>query len=573
MQTIKQDVRYGIRTLAKNPGFVAVTVITLALGIGANTAIFSVVNAVLLRPLPYKDPASLVAFHSLNLSSGESFGISPADYLDWKQQTQSFDQLALYTFGSFTIKDQEHPEDIPAGRVSTNFFQTLGVEPLLGRGFVAEEGQLNGPAAVVLSYQLWQRRFGGDPAIVGKTIESYNPFTSSQRAASGAPATNASEGTTVIGVMPAGFKFPAYVEAWTPLAFDSGEMKYRASRYMQVVGRLKQGQTLASGQAEMKTIAARLEAQYPRDNKGWTTQLTSLREHLVRDTKLPLLILLGAVGFVLMIACANVASLWLARAASRRKEIAIRLSLGANRWQLLQQLMVESFILALLGGAVGLLLANWGVAALVRLLPQYGSYRSPGDIHIDATVLLFTLSVTSLTGLVFGLVPAWQSTRPGMDRWLKEGTRGSSEGRQLRVRNGLVIAEIAFALVLLIGAGLLLNSFARLRSVDLGYDPSGVFSMWVTANAERYQDVESKTRFYQQMLDETSRAPGVQGVTLTSSVPLGALSFPFNIEGRPWPTMPVPGTAPSLPTISKCSRRKCALVANSMRMMIRKARR
>jgi putative ABC transport system permease protein len=534
MQTLRQDLRYSVRTLAKTPGFIAVAVITLALGIGANTAIFSVVNAVLLRPLPYKDPGSLVAFRSLNLQSGENFGVSPADYLDWRQQTQSFEQIALYTFGSFSFKDTEHPEQVPGARVSTNFFQTLGVEPHLGRSFTAEEGQLNGPSAVVLSYKLWQRRFGGDRSIIGKTIESYDPFASSQRSSTpGASAKTVNAGTTVIGVMPPDFKFPSYIELWTPLALDGGEMKYRASRYMQVVGRLKSGQTLQSAQAEMKTIAGRLESQYPKDDKGWTIQLVSLREHLVRDTKLPLLILLGAVGFVLLIACANVANLLLARAASRRREIAVRLALGASRWQLMQQLLVESLLLAFFGGAFGLLLASWGVSVFVGLLPQYGAYRAPGDIHIDGTVLFFTLIVTTLTGLIFGLVPGWQSSRPAVNQWLKEGTRGGGEGRQLRVRNGLVVAEIGFAMVLLVGAGLLLNSFARLRSVDLGYDSRGVLSMWVTAPVEQYRDAESKARFYQQMLDEIARVPGVQGVTLTSSVPLGGIGFPFNIEGHP----------------------------------------
>jgi predicted permease len=535
MTTLRQDLRYGIRTSAKNPAFIAVAVLTLALGIGANTAIFSVVNAVLLRPLPYKEPARLVAFQSLNQQSGESFGVSPADYLDWQAQTQAFEQMALYTFRSFSFKDTEHPEQVPGARVSTNFFQTLGVQPFLGRTFSGEEGQLNGPSAVVLSYKLWQRRFGGDRAIIGKTIESYDPFAASQRSGR-APEKSGNADTTVIGVMPPDFKFPAYVELWTPLALDGGEMTYRASRYMQVVGRLKAGQPLEAAQADMKAIAGRLESQYPKDDKGWTVQLMSLRDHMVRDTRLPLLILLGAVGFVLLIACTNVANLLLARAASRRREIAVRLALGASRWQLIQQLLVESLLLAFLGGAFGLLLASWGVSLFVSLLPQYGSYRAPGEIHIDGTVLLFTLLISTLTGLIFGVVPGWQSSRPTVNQWLKEGTRGSGEGRrQLRVRNALVVAEIALALVLLVGAGLLINSFSRLRSVDLGYDSHGLLSMWITAPAEQYRDAESKARFYQQMLDEVARVPGVQAATLTSSIPFGSIGFPFNIEGGPLP--------------------------------------
>jgi putative ABC transport system permease protein len=336
--------------------------------------------------------------------------------------------------------------------------------------------------------------------------------------------------------MPPDFKFPAYVELWTPLTRDSGEMKYRASRYMQVVGRLKAGQTVDSAQAEMKTIATRLESQYPRDDKGWTVQIASLRDHLVRDTKLPLLVLLGAVCFVLLIACANVANLLMARAASRRKEIAVRLALGASRWHLIQQLLVESLLLAFLGGALGLVIASWGVDALVSLLPQYGSYRAPGDIHIDGVVLLFTLLITTLTGLLFGVVPGLQASRPTVNQWLKEGTRGVGDGgRQQKWRSALVVTEIALALVLLVAAGLLINSFMRLRSVDLGYDSQGLLSMWVTAPVERYREPESKVRFYQQLLDEAARVPGVQAVTLTSSVPLGSIGFPFNIEGRPLP--------------------------------------
>lgn len=274
MQTLRQDLRYGIRTLAKNPGFIAIAVLTLALGIGANTAIFSVVNAVSLRPLPYKQPDQLVAFQSVNLQSGESFGVSPADYLDWQAQTQAFEQIALYTFGTFSFRDTEHPEQVPGARVSTNFFQTLGVQPYLGRTFSLEEGQLNGPSAVVLSYRLWQRRFGGDRAIIGKTIESYDPFASSQRSArAGSSEKSGNADTTVIGVMPPDFKFPSYVELWTPLALDGGEMRYRASRYMQVVGRLQPGQTVGTARADMKTIASRLESQYPKDDKGWTVQI------------------------------------------------------------------------------------------------------------------------------------------------------------------------------------------------------------------------------------------------------------------------------------------------------------
>ncbi|HZS05435.1 MAG TPA: ABC transporter permease [Blastocatellia bacterium] len=516
MFAISQDVRFAIRGLRKNPNFTAVAVIALALGIGANTAIFSVVNAVLLRPLPYKEPARLVALGSTNLQTGERYGVSPADYWDWQEQTQAFEHLTTYTFGGFSFKDAEHPEMIPGARVSTSFFETLGVQPMLGRTFVTEEGYLNGPPAVVLSHRLWQRRFGADPRVVGKTIN------------------NGETATTVIGVMPPDFKFPTYAELWTPLARDSGEMKYRAARYMQVIGRLRSGQTIGTAEAEMKTVARRLEAQYPKDNKGVTAQLMSLRDHLVRETRTALLILLGAVGFVLLIACANVANLLMARAAARRKEMAIRLALGAGRWQLIRQLLVESVVLALAGAGVGLVFASWGVDALMGLVPEHSSYRFPGAVRIDAVVLGFTLLVAVLTGILFGLIPGWQASRPTVNEWLKEGGRGGEGWRHERARGVLVVAEIALALVLLVGAGLLANSFVRMQRVDQGYDPRGLLAMWVAA-PDKFRDTESKAAFYRQMIEEVSRVPGVESVSVTTSVPFGALGFPFNIEGRPLP--------------------------------------
>ena len=521
METFLRDLRYGFRMLLKRPGFTVVAVMALALGIGANSAIFSVVNAVMLRPLPYADPARLVSAASVNSinSQHELDGVSPADFWDWKDQSQAFDQLAaLSGGGGFSLKDSDQPDVFNGARVSFNFFQTFAVQPLLGRVFSAEDGQLNAPETVVLSHRLWMRRFGGDPSVVGKTF-------------------NTSEGgTTVIAVMPPDFKFPSYAEVWTPLARNASEMRNRSNRYFNVVGRIKPDQTLESAQAELKTIASRLEAEHPQANKGWTAHLTPLRDSLIGGTRTALFVLLGAVGCVLLIACANVANLLLARAASRRKEMAIRLALGAGRGRLMRQLLTESIVLGLAGGAVGLLLAAWGLDLLIGILPSKEAFQLPVEIRIDRAVTLFTLLISALTGIVFGLVPAWQASRPDVGEWLKEGGRGGSSAGHQRTRSALIIAEIAVALVLLIGAGLLVQSFVRLRRVDLGYDPNGLLTMWVPAPFSRYPNDEAKARFYKQVLERVSQVHGADGVTSSSEAWFGLLNFQFNIEGDPLPT-------------------------------------
>jgi predicted permease len=515
LETIWQDLRYGARMLLKRPGFTLVAIITLALGIGANTAIFSVVNAALLRSLPY-DATRLVSVESFNPQKDQRlYGIAPADYWDLKEQSQSFENLTIYSGGGIGLLESERVEVIPGVRVAVNFFETFGVKPLLGRTFTSEEGFLNSPPAIILSYRLWQQRFGGDPDIVGRTIKGSD------------------RELTVIGVMPADFKFPKSAEVWSPLARDLGEMKSRAHRYFQAAGRLKPGVSIESADSEMKALAVGLTEAYPKENQGWTVQLTDWRASLAKDSRKALLLLMGAVGFVLLIACANVANLLMARAATRRKEMAIRRALGASGRTLIRQLLTESLLLALLGGALGLFLAVWGVAALTRLLPELNfTFQSLSqlrdEIHIDRFVLLFTVAISLLTGLIFGLVPGWQMTRTDLNASLKEGSRGSSANHQ-RTRHAIVIAEIALSLVLLVGAGLLVGSFARLLRVDPGYDPRGLMAMPLAS------PTQNKAAFFRDVMERTAAAPGVASVGLMSYPTLGGLNFPFNRESSPFP--------------------------------------
>jgi predicted permease len=519
MQAIWQDICYGARMLLKKPGFTVVAVLTLALGIGANTAIFSVVNAILLKPTPYLDDPRLVFINSGDKQADpqEYYGASPADFLDWQANSKTFQQLAAYVFGGVILTGVERPEYLRCSRVSTNFSQVFGVKPLLGRAFLPEDGLVAAPKTIMLSYGLWQRRFGGDPAIIGKSLGN--------------------TGMTVIGVIPPDFKYPTGSECWTPLARDSGEMRTRANRYFSVVGSIKSDQTLEGAQAEIKTIAARLEAQYPDTNKNITVQVTSIHELRTSGVKKSLFVLLGAVGCVLLVACANIANLLLARAGARRKEIAIRLALGASRWRLLRQLLTESLLLAALGGLLGLLLGLWGLAGLMRMVPEglTSYFQLQERLGVDQTVLFFTLLISLLTGIFFGLAPAWQASNPAVNDELKEGGRGSDGMRRQRLRSVLVVAEIALAMVLLAGAGLLVNSFVRKSRVELGFDARSLFSMSISISASKFPDDASRARFTRQMLDQVSQTPGVESAVVTSGWIFPFLHFNFNIPSRPLP--------------------------------------
>ena len=518
LDALSQDVRYGVRVLLKRPSFTAITVLTLALGIGANTAIFSVVNAVLLRPLPYPEPERLVVLESVKTQGGPAqFGVAPADFWDWQAQSRAYTQLAVLGGSGLTlVADDGRAETLPAARVSANFFQTFGVAPLLGRDFRPDEELVAGPRVVILSHKLWQGRFGGDPAVVGRAL----------RTDDGA--------VTVLGVMPPDFKVPSYAGAWVPVLRDSGEMKVRGARYLSAVGRLAPGQTRASAEAEIQTINKQLAAAYPKDNQGWAVRVLTWREHLVRNGRAALFILMGAVGLVLLVACATVANLLLARAAARQKEMAIRAALGAGRGRLLRQALVEGLLLALAGGACGLLLAAWGVDALPRLLPTFhwkfqALSNARDELGLDARVLLFTLGLSTLTGVVFGLMPGWQAARLAVNDCLKTEGRATESPRQRRARGALVVAEVALAVVLLAGAGLLLRSFYELRRADFGYEPRGLLTMSLALPPQ------GKALFARQVREEVARLPGVESVSLMSFATLGGLNFPFNVEGRPLP--------------------------------------
>jgi putative ABC transport system permease protein len=526
METLIQDLRYGVRMLAKNPGVTIVAVVALALGIGANTAIFSVVNAVLLRPLPYKNADGLVMVWEHNRTRNRNQNVvSPANFLDWKDQNSVFEDMACFYDMRVNLTEVDDPEEIPGQRVTANMFSLLGAYPILGRAFEAEDGQPGHTDIAILSHGLWRRRFGGDPGILDKTIKLNG------------------RAVTVIGVMPPDFQLFIKVgsltgkqaEIWAPFGLDASD-RVRKGRYMSAVARLKPGVGVEQAQAEMTSIAGALEQQYPEFDTGWGVNLVPMREQFTGEIRTPLLILFGAVIFVLLIACANVANLLLARAAARQKDIAIRSALGASRIRLIRQLLTESVVLAGLGGALGLLIALWGVDLLLALAPK--ALPPLAGVGINYLVLGFTLLVSVLTGLIFGLVPAVESSRPNLNETLKEGGRSAASGaRQHRVRNIFVVAEIAMALVLLIGSGLMIRSFARLQSVNPGFNPSNLLTVRLLLPPSKYREGPQIVAFVRQALERIEALPGVRSAGAISFLPfttLGAATG-FTIEGQPEP--------------------------------------
>jgi len=508
------DVRYSIRMMLKNRGVTFIAVFALALGIGANTSIFSVVNAVLLRPLPYEKPEQLVQIWGTQPQLDKA-PTSPASFLDWRAQNKVFEGMAAYTSRSFNLTGGDAPERIISSRVSSDLFQLLGVRPALGRSFLVEEDQPGSNQVVVISHGLWRRRFGADPNIAGKTIALND------------------QKFTVVGVMPSGFSFPgARTELWTPIAFSHAERKTRDTNFISVVARLKPGVTLAGAQAEMDGIARQQRQQYPEQYEGIGVKLISLNEQIVGNVQQVLFVLLGVVGFVLLIACANVANLLLARAAARQKEIAIRNALGASRMRVVRQLLTESLLLALLGGAFGFLLAWWGLDLLVALKPA--NIPRLTQIGIDRWVFAFTFLLSLLTGLIFGLIPAWQTSNANVNDTLKESGRSATGGgNRQRVRNLLVVSEVALSLVLLVGAGLMIKSFVRLLEVDPGFDPDNVLTMSLALPVSKYAGGEQQAAFFQQTLERIKSLPGVQFAGVTTDLPLyGGSSTGFEVEGR-----------------------------------------
>jgi len=521
MQKLWQDLRYGARMLLKKPGFALIAVFTLSLGIGANTAIFSVVNSVLLRPLPYPNAERLMTIWEDHRARNGPVNewTSPTGFEDWRDQAKSFDHVVALQNWQPTLTGEGEPEQLFGAQVSHDTFATLGVTPALGRSFRPEEDQRGVESVVIISHKLWRQRFGADPSLVGKRI-SLN-----------------GESREVIGVMPAGFKFPiiAGADIWRPIQPALSPGCQRGCITVRVMARLKPDATETQARAELNSIAARIEQQFPDTNLKVGATLVPLHEFLVGPVKTQMLALLVAVGFVLLIACANVANLLLARSATREKEIAIRASLGAGRWRIARQLLSESLLLAVIGGAVGLSLAYGLVVLLVGFSPQ-GTPRLD-EIGMDRRVLGYTMGVTVLTGLLFGAAPVWQLFKADLNQSLRDSGKGLQGARSGRALGALVIAETALALTLLVGAGLLIRSFIRLQRVDPGFSPRNVLTAVVTLPQAVYPERAQIAPFYSQLLERVKALPGVRSAAAVSSLPLAGNDNDagFLIEGRPEP--------------------------------------
>jgi putative ABC transport system permease protein len=522
-----QDLRYGARTMLKAPGFTAVAILTLALGIGANTALFSVVNAILLRPLPYAESKGLVQIYEANAQQNYTrFSFSLANFVDHRDQQTSFEQMAAYFRRDASLTGAGEPERVQIAVVSPALLLLLRVQPLLGRGFLPGEETPGKHRVVILSHGLWSRRFGADPQIINQ------------------PITLGGNAFTVVGVLPPHFQFPnpfgvnplsdsaPRVDLLAPLAYDPRDLGDRGSHFLLVIGRLKPRVTPAQAQAELRAIAGRLEQQYPDRNKGWTINVFGLQDEVVRAIRPALLLLLAAVGFVLLIACANVSNLLLARAAARQKEMAVRLALGAPRARLLRQLLTESLLLSLMGGAAGLALAYWAIRAFAGFSPA--NVPRADEIRLDSLALLFTFGATTLASVLFGLIPALQASKPDVQEALKEGGRSAGAGRH-RARGLLVVAEVALSLLLLIGAGLMIRSFIGLQRVYLGFRTDNLLTMKLALPTAKYRETQQGVAFYQQAIERIKALPGVQSVGAVTDLPLTGESdiYAFNIEGRP----------------------------------------
>jgi putative ABC transport system permease protein len=521
MQTLWQDLRYGARMLLKKRGFTVIAVITLGLGIGANTTIFSVINGMLLRPLPFKDPERLVHLDEKAPKVGfETTGLSFPDFSDWRSRSRSFDRMALYEEGSFTLASgnaTERAERVEGARITASLFPLLGVEAIRGRHFLEEEDKPGAAPAAIIGYGLWQRRFGGDPGVIGR----------SARIDGGS--------VTIVGIMPAGFSFPIKAEIWKPMATAFDE-KERGNHSAYGIGRLKLGVSIETARAEIEAIVAAIAREHPKANDGFEGVVTPWREALLKDLNEMLWLLLGAVGFVLLIACANVANLLLTAGASRAGEMAIRSALGASRALLMRQMLIESLSLASLGGALGLLIALWSADGMTAMLPE--TVPAWMAFSVDWRVLAFTLGATTATAILCGIAPGWQASKTDLMSVMKDGARGAGGLRKQRLRSLLVIGEVALAMTLLIGAGLMMKSFIRVRQINIGFNANKVMTAKIALPETQYPAPAQRNNFFRQLLERLSATPGAESVALTSSLPLleeDISGSSFYVEGKPKP--------------------------------------
>jgi len=519
MDRLLADLRYAVREYRKSLGFTLLAVITLALGIGANTAIFSVVNAALLRALPFRDPQRLVQLWHVppakSFPGMTRFSVSAANYVDWRDQNHAFEHMSIYAFAQVNLSDKGQAEALNAASVSQEFFLVLGSQPMLGRTFAPDEDQPGHGNEVILGNAIWQTHFGGDRGIVGRQIQLNG------------------ENYTVVGVMPAGMRFPSWAQMWMPLAWTDQQRAVRGEHHYGVIGLLKPGVDIKQAQAEMDAISRRLELQYPADDKGWGAVVVPMRDEMVGNIRPALLVLLGAVAFVLLIACANVANLFVAKALARRKEIAIRIALGASHSRIVRQIVTETTMLSVAGGALGLALSPF----VIRLIVVFLADRLPPSIRptVDSTVLIFTLAISILTGVLAGLIPSWRLTRYGLNEAMKAGLgRTDADSSGNRTRSVLVVFEVALSLVLLVGAGLMIRSLWRLRGVDPGFDARNVLTLTARVSHNRFPDPRQQSAFFDQVLQRLRALPGVNSAGGIDALPMDdGSNQPVEIEGTP----------------------------------------
>jgi putative ABC transport system permease protein len=521
MGSLLQELRFGLRMIHRSPGFATVAVLALGLGIGANTAIFSVVNGVLIRPLPYSEPGRLVRIWHIppaqNFPGVDRFTVSAANFIDWKNQNHSFESMAMYNFTHADMSGGDHPEAVRIARVTPDFFAVFRMQPKFGRVFTLDEDQAGRGRVLVLTQAFWKSEFGGDPNVLGRKVDFDG------------------ESYTIVGVAPASFRYPEWAQVWAPMAWTDQEKAVRGEHHSVVVARLKNGVSLKQSQAEMDAISSRLAGQYPEDDKGWGAIVVPLHADMVGDVRPALLVLLGAVGFVLLIACANVANLLLAKTLARKKEAAIRAVLGASGGRIVRQILVETLLLALAGGTLGWLVAHLGVSAIAAYFGE--NLPQTMDISPDAWVLAFTLLISIATGIAAGLFPAWRLTRTNLNDALKSGLgRTDADTSGNRARSVLVVSEVALSLILLAGAGLMIRSLWNLHRVNPGFDPHNLLTMTLPAAPRAFSTPEAEINFYNELLARLRSLPGVDSAAAIDNMPLsgeGGSIQPIQIEGRP----------------------------------------